>query len=99
MMARSGRFKISRKVSLPGWADLPPGSGPAPPRIKRLTVMPSRHHPGLWVPESSQGINYVANLLRVLGDDLVDGSFSSERLVTVCQECGIEVLFLPCSLE
>lgn len=98
-MARSDRFRISRAVSLSGCADLTPGTGPAPPSIKRLTVMPSRHHPGLWIPESSQGITYIANLSQLVGDDLVDGSFSSERLVAACHASGIELLFLPYSLE
>ncbi len=98
-MARVGWMGVRWKVPMPQVGYVSPGSDPAPPSIKRLTVMPSRHNPGHWVPESSQGVTYVSNILRLLGDDLPDGSFSSERLVTVCQERGIEVLFLPYSLE
>jgi hypothetical protein len=98
-MAQLGRCRVPRKISLPPSEDCESRSARMPASVERLTVMPSRHDQGRWVPASSQGIAYVARILQLLGDEFDDGTFLSERLVSVCQQRGVEVLFLPYSLE
>jgi hypothetical protein len=61
-VARSARLKTPRKASLRRDGDLSSGTGRAPPPIHRLTVMPRRHQPGLWVGAFTQGMRCVESV-------------------------------------
>ncbi len=100
-MSRRARLTVARKVSFYEHGELSPERGPAPPPIQRLTVMPSHHQQDRWIPASCQDSSYLTKVVSLLSDGSTDNasSCSSARLVTLCRERGIELLFLPYSLE